>query len=157
MSRNLSLTTLRAIHGQETQEVFIVLLTIDHDDLVAPIRVCGNDVDMISRGESFLAYPFELKLPDDNDNQAPRAHLTIDNVGQQIIQTIRLIRSAPTVLIEIIRAADADIIEAQFPDFKFVNIQYNALTIQGDLTVENFTAEPFPAGQFTPSEFPSMF
>ena len=32
-----------------------------------------------------------------------------------------------------------------------------AATVQGDLTVEDFTAEPFPAAIFSPGLFPGLF
>jgi hypothetical protein len=70
---------------------------------------------------------------------------------------VRGLSAPPSVLIEIIRAADPDIVEAQFHDFKLVNVTYDSQILEADLTIEDFTAEPFPAATFSPSFFPALF
>ncbi len=157
MSRALSNTLRQAINSQETAEVFLILLTIDHDDLLEPIRVSNDIVDTVSNGESFIALPFQLELPNDDENGSPRAKLTIDNVDRQIVLAVRSISTAPNMNVKIVLASDPDTIEAEFPNFKFTNISYNQLTVSGDVTVEDFMLEPFPAGNFNPSEFPGIY
>lgn len=157
MSRTISEATRAALYAPQTEEIFLVLLTIDHADLEAPLRVCNNTQNITSRGETYIAYPFELTLPDDEDNRQPRARLVIDNVDRQIVQTVRQLTSSPTVMIDIIRAAAPDVVEAQFQDFRFTNITYDSHVVEGDLTVEDFTAEPYPAASFSPSLFPGLF
>jgi hypothetical protein len=58
---------------------------------------------------------------------------------------------------EIVLASDPDTVEAKFVDFKLTNVTYDAHVVQGDLTIEDFTAEPFPAASFSPSLFPGIF
>lgn len=157
MSRNISEAARAALYAPETNEAFIVLLTIGHADMEEPLRVCNNTAAVTSRGETYIAYPFELTLPDDEDNRPPRARLVIDNVDRQIVQTVRQLVSSPSVTIEIIRAAAPDVVEATFQDFRFTNISYDSHVVEGDLTVEDFTAEPYPAASFSPSLFPGLF
>ena len=157
MSRTVSATLRSAVFAQETSEVFIVLLTLSHPDLAEPIRVSTDAVDTVSRSNTFLSFPFELVLPDDDENSSPRATLSIDNIDRQVVLAMRSISSAPTVLMEIILASDTDTVEASFPDFKLENITYDDLKLTGDLTLEEFILEPYPSGTFTPADFPSMF
>lgn len=157
MSRNLSTNTLKALYAPETDEAFIILLTLNHENLSAPIRVCSDALNMTSRGDDFIAFPFELVLPDDMENTPPRARLVIDNVSREIMVALKSVTTAANVVMEIVRAAAPDVVEASFPDFKLTNVKYNALTVQGDLTLEDFTAEPYPATLFTPSNFPALF
>ncbi len=157
MSRNLSTDALKAIYAAETAEAFLILLTLDHETLETPLRVSSDAVDTVSRGESFTAFPFELVLPDDRENTSPRARLIIDNVSRVVLASIKSLSTAPSVTMEIVRGSDPDTVEAVFPDFKLANIKYNALTIQGDLTLEDFTAEPYPSTIFSPSSFPALF
>lgn len=157
MSRTLSGTTASALFAPETGEAFLVLLTLDHPQLTTPVRVSSNAVDTVSRGNTFIAFPFELTLPDDQDNASPRAKLVIDNIDRSIVSAVRGIATAASVLIEIVRAADPDTVEAQFVDFKLSNVYYDAHRVEGDLTLEDFTAEPFPAASFSPSLFPGLF
>jgi len=157
MSRSLSSTAIQAINGQETAEVFIILLTLDHPDLSQPIRVSSDSVATTSRSNTFVSFPFQLSLPDDKENSSPRARLSIDNVDRQIVTALRSINSAPTLLMEIILASDPDIVEASFPDFKLTNVSYNARIVEGDLTIEDFTSEPYPSAVFSPGFFPGIF
>lgn len=157
MSRSLTALARRAVHAAETEEAFLVLLTLSHDDLSEPIRVTSDAVDTISRGETFVAFPFDLSLPDDDEGHAPRARLAIDNVGREIVQAVRALASPPTVLMEIVRAAEPDTVEARFADFRLTNVTYDAHLVQGELSVEDFTTEPFPANVFSPGGFPGLF
>ncbi len=157
MSRDISAETRQSLNAAETADAFIVLLTINHAGLENPLRVSSDSVDTVSRGETFYAFPFELTLPDDEDNKPPRARLIIDNIDRTIVKAVRNLASSPTVLIEIIRAAEPDVVEAKFEDFRFTNISYDARVVEGDLTIEDFTAEPYPAASFSPSFFPGLF
>ncbi len=157
MSRDITLASLQSLYRQETDDVFLILLTIDHGSLSAPIRVTSDSVDTVSRGESFVAFPFDLSLPEDSETLSATAKLQIDNIDRQIIAAMRQMTTMPTVLLEIIRAAAPDIVEASFPDFRLSQIQYDALTISGELTIEDFTAEPYPSGVFGPANFSGLF
>lgn len=157
MSRTVSSSALSAINANETGEVFLILLTISHASLSPSIRVTSNAEDVTSNGDTFVPFPFDITLPADTDQIAAGARLAIDNVDRQIVQAVRNLTSAPTVLIQIVRAADPDTIEAQFVDFKLTNVTYDALRVEGDLTIEDFTAEPFPSANFSPSLFPGLF
>lgn len=147
----------RSAFDPNTAEVWLVLLTISHEQLAEPIRVVNNTVEIVSRGETFIGYPFEITLPDSQEESAPRARLAIDNVSREISQSIRTITSAPSVLIEIIRAADPDTVEVAWPNFALRNVHWDAMRVSGDLTIEDFTAEPYPAGIFSPASFPGLF
>lgn len=157
MSRSITPQTRAALYAPETDDVFVILLTIYHPDMAAPIRVCSGGSEITSRGEVFVAFPFALSLPEDEDGRAPRASLSIDNVDRQVVLAVRRLTSSPRVRIEIIRAAAPDVTEAVFDDFRFTNITYDSRAVTGDLTVEDFTAEPYPAACFSPSQFPGLF
>lgn len=157
MSRNITSTSRAALYAAETGEAFLILLTLSHAGLAAPLRVSSNSTDTVSRGDTYIAYPFDITLPDDDEGHAPRARLVIDNIDRQIVATLRQIESAPTLRIEIVRAADPDTIEAVFDDFRLVNVVYDSQVVEGDLSIEDYTSEPYPAAVFSPSLFPGLF
>lgn len=157
MSRSLTAATRQALYGAESGDAFLILLTLAHGDLAQPIRVCSDAVDVYSRGNLFVAYPFDLTLPDDDEQHAPRARLVIDNVDRQITAVLRRLAASPVVTLEVVRAADPDTVEAVFHDFRLRNVRYDSSRIEAELTIEDFTAEPYPAASFSPSLFPGMF
>ncbi|MBU6475064.1 MAG: DUF1833 family protein [Alphaproteobacteria bacterium] len=157
MSRSLSSLAQQSLFASETSDAFLVLLTLSHPDLPQPITVTSDAVPTVSNGTTFVPFPFDLALPNDLDAKSYRARLVIDNIDRQIVQAVRSVSTAPDMLIQIVRAAAPDTVEAQFIDFKLTNVVYDAYRIEGDLTVEDFTAEPYPAATFSPGLFPGLF
>jgi hypothetical protein len=157
MSRNVSATARQAVYEAETGEAFLILLTLEHVDLSAPIRVSSDGVDTVSNGNTFTAFPFRLCLPEDSDERPPRAKLQIDNVDRQIVLAVRSVTGPISVKMEIVLASDPDTVEASFPDFELRDVSYDALVVEGELSLESFLREPFPAGRFTPGDFAGIF
>lgn len=147
----------RSAFAQETDEVWMVLLTLSHPSLAQAIRVVDNTVPIVSRGAEFQDFPFGLDPPGEHEDAPGMARLWIDNVSREIGQTIRSIQTPVQALIEVVRAADADTVERAWPDFWLRNVRWNAGRVTGDLTLEDFTTEPYPAGTFTPASFPALF
>ncbi len=147
----------RDVYDPETGEAFLALLTLDHADISPPIRAVNNTEDIVSRGDTFVAYAFDLTMPESNAEAPPRARLVIDNVSREIAQSIRLITTAPSVLIEIIRASVPNTVEVALPLFFLRDVKWNAMQVSGELVVEDLMTEPFPALQFTPAHFPGLF
>lgn len=156
--RSVSLPFLQAVFAQQTGEVPIVLVTIEHADLPAPVRVVNYDENVVSNGETFVAYPFKLTLPTDPEQGPPRATVQIDNVHRDIVASIRNASGgAPTVTLAVALASSPDTIEASFSGFDLKNITYDALTIEGELTLDSLGGEPYPAGRFRPGAFSGLF
>ena len=134
----------------------VILLKIDHADLSAPILVVNDRVNITSNAQEYVAFPFEIKLPDSLEDAPPRARLLIDNVSREIGQAIRDISTAASVTISVVLRSDPDTLEIEFPTMRLTNVKYDALQVSGDLEFEDLTREPFPARIFSPAEFPGL-
>lgn len=156
MPRNLSAVLKSALHAPETAEVVLSLLTISHPSISPPIRVVNNLTAVTSRGNSFVAFPFELALPDELEDRLARVSLSIDNVDRQIVNAVRTITSPPTVLLELVLPSAPDTVEADFT-FTLRDVEWNESTVTGQLYYRNLLTRAFPAGRFTPARFPSIF
>ncbi len=157
MSRTLSQAARQAVNAQETDEVFLLLLTLDHEDLAVPIRVVNNTEDVVSRGDTFIAYPFEIALPDEDPDSVARVTLRIDNVDREIVKNLRAISSPLSVGLEVVMAASPDTVEAGPFNMTLVSAEYDALTVTGELAFEDVLNEPFPGHSYVPSEYPGLF
>lgn len=155
----------RAVNASETDEIYIQLLTLTHDTLLEPIRVCDDPKEMLivgqrgvtSRGDDFVFLPFQLVRPGQADDYIPAGRLTIDNVSREIIQAVRSINTAVKVKMEIVLASNPDIVELAVEGFYLRNITADQMVVTGELTLRQFDTEPFPKGRFTPSKFPGLF
>jgi hypothetical protein len=155
--RDTSLTFRQAANAQQTAEVLVTLMKIEHEDMDEPLLFCNNSVDLVSNGDTYLAYPFQPTLPDDPEEGATKGRIIVDNVRREIVAWIRGLSSSPKVTIQIVMASTPDEVEAEFPNFELTNVHYDALTVQGDLSIESFMGEPYPGDTFTPSKFPGLF
>jgi len=156
MPRNLSSPADRAINYHETSEVFLTLLTIDHVSLPFPLRFVNNTESVLSRGNSYLAFPFQLEFPGQDDESPGEARLEIDNIDRAILKFVREISGPPTVAIEVVLASSLDIVEAAFPDLKLRNVTYDAKSVSGVLKYEDIVIEPVTLAM-TPQRFPGQF
>ena len=157
MSRTLSQAARRAVNAQETDAVFLLLLTLDHEDLAEPIRVVNNTQDVASRGDTYIAYPFEITLPDEDPESVTRVTLRIDNVDREIVKNLRATTSPLSVGLEVVIAASPDTLEAGPFKMTLVSAEYDALTVTGELAFEDVLNEPFPGHSYVPSEYPGLF
>lgn len=157
MPRNVSSRFREAAYAQETGEVPVSLLRIDHVDLANPIRAC-NDADGVTRTESgsqvtYPYFPFKLELPTNTNEETPHAQLTISNVDQTIITQLRGFTSKPTVEAEVVLAATPGTTEIGPLNMDLRNPNYDVKTITGELRYEPILQRTFPADRITPSNF----
>jgi hypothetical protein len=138
---------------QDSSNLPLVLLEIDHSSLSEPIRVCNNKVNIMSNGEDYIGFPFEIILPDSKEDSPPTSKLRIDNVSREIGQAIRLISSPPSVTIKVVRQETPDVIEAEFSGMYMTNVSYDAFSVEADLQFEDLTKEPYPYLTFSPALF----
>lgn len=167
MSRTVSTTLHTALNAEETGEVPIILLTIDHPDLAEPFYLSSDPTTRldtiapaygtVSRGETYLFVPFSLVLPDDKTDAPPVAQISIDNVDRALIPILRSTSTPATVVIEVVLASAPDTVEFDTPELDLVAADYNAESITITLMQNALQTEPFPADLISPSNFPGLF
>ena len=155
--RLLSATARAAISAQETGEVFLILITIAHAELTPTLYFVNNMENIVSRGNTYLGWPFQLALPEEREDTVPTVQLRIDNVDRRIMEGIRMLSDAPTVSLEVILASEPDTVEAGPFAFSLRGVEYDALIIQGTLSPEDILNEPAVAFTFSPRFFPGLF
>lgn len=157
--RILSQRAATAVVAEETSEVFLVLVKIEHEDLDKPIRVVNNLLP-ITRTEGdveveYIALPFEIELPDEGDRPGD-ARLAVSNVDRKIVEALRSIQTRPDVEIRVVLASQPDIVELELTGLKLGDATYDAGVVQGYLRYEDLAVEPV-ADSLTPSRFPALF
>lgn len=157
MSRVLSTAAKQAIFAQQTHEVFLMILTIEHDDLGGPIRVVNNRDNITSGGDVYTAYPFAFALPDEDEETLSQVELVITNVDRLLVDSVRSIATPLTVTLEVILADTPDTIEAGPFIMSMSEVRYDALKLSGTCNFQDLLNEPYPEGSYTPSTYPGLF
>jgi hypothetical protein len=154
--RNLSPKALESMFAANTDEVWLLLVTIQHPTLTTPLRFVNNLESVTSRGNLFVAFPFEIELPGQDPENIGEARIKLDNIDRSIVTTLRAMTEPPTVTFEIILASQPDVVEAAFEGLTLRNSTYDALSVSGILRFEDIVSEPVSV-QMTPGRFPAMY
>jgi hypothetical protein len=161
------------VHGvtdEATAEDFLVLLTLTHPDLAAleadapelgvsggALRLVNHPVNIVSRGETYLGFPFSWVDPEQGERPRPRARLRIDNVDRRITQLIRSLSSAPYARAEIVLGSDPDTVERAYPPFVMTSADWGDVDVSADLGVRDDDDEPVCAWSHSPKFSPALF
>lgn len=156
MARNLSTAATASANAQFTDEVWLTLLTINSPELETPLRFVNNNVSVTSRGNVYLAFPFDIDFPGQDEESPGEARLSIDNIDRMIVNFVRTISTPPTVTIEVVLASSLDTVEASFSNMTLRNVSYDAKAVTGLLRFEDIVIEPVTYAM-TPERFPGMF
>lgn len=136
--------------------VFLCLLTFSMPG-VEPLRVVNNTVDIMSRGQLYQAYPFNIILPEDQPDKLPSVRIDLDNVDRTIMEWIRGFSVAPQMRLEVITNVNYDVVERAIGFLKLSQVDYDALTIRATLNVDNILSRRFPADDYDPIQFPGLY
>ena len=173
MSRltTMSPAALRAVFSPDADADLFFLLTIydpqNPSQVVARLsdgytqRISETADEVVygvqSRSQNFIFLPMEITLPSEDEAQAPRCTLTLNDVTRYVTPLIRTISGSPKVLMELVLSSSPNTVEASFSGFYISSITYNANTVSAELAMIDYEREPFPQHSFSPKYFPGLF
>lgn len=157
LSNQLSNELLAQIYGQQSEDPFLMLLTLTHNDFAGPIRLVNNTVDIVSNGNTYQAFPLKITLPTDDGESSREVSLELDNTTLELMDELRSITTSIDVRLDMILASDPNTIQLSLQELKMKNISYNSSTIRANLLVDNFLNVEMTSEKYTPSNFPGLF
>lgn len=157
MSNTISNDLKKEMYGQVSADPFLLLVTLSHPDFSSPIRLVNNTEDVVSRGETFIAFPMKISLPEDDGESIRDASITFDNVSGELIREMRKITTAIDATLETVLASDPNYVQIAYSDLKLNAINYNSRTILGKLKVDSFLNVNIPSETYTPTNFIGIF
>lgn len=144
--------------AQDTAEVFIPLLRIEHPSLGAPILLAYNTESVVRSDGTYLPYPFQINLPVQSDEEIPQVTLTVDNTDLSVNDKIRTLIGEPSVTFMVVLASSPDTVEAGPFAMKLANATATADTITGTLGQEqDIFSQLCPGMQYMPGNSPGLF
>lgn len=156
MTELTSAEATRQATAQHADDPFLVFMTIDHATLSEPIRIVRNLEDVTSNGNLFTAYPFQLQLATDGEDN-PTGRITVANVSRDIGRALEALIEPPTVTIELALASTPDTIERSWSQFELSDAAWDAFRVTGTLQQQAYWDEPWPKLRVTERNFPGMF
>lgn len=139
-------------------ELPLVLLEVNHPGLSEPIRVVGDTEDITCNGNLYVAFPFQISLPDDFDGRLPKATLTIDNVGRELTTWLEASGGGrgATCTIRLVMRAAPNVIEYEIK-MDLTNLSIDWLKVSGSLGFEDLLNRPAVQWQIRQDTAPGLF
>ena len=143
--------------ARETGEVFLILLEISHSSLIKPHYLVNNTENIVSGGNTYTAYPFDIQLQDENDESLGTVKLIIDNVDRSLVALIRQMSEPPSFVIKLVLSSQPDIVEITISDLKLRECSYNRYTIEGELYSDDILSTRFPESTIDATQYLGLF
>jgi hypothetical protein len=140
----------------ESGDPVLLLATIVHPGLDAPLRVVRNGEDVVSRGETFTRCWFDFRFPAQGEEADFDAEIRIDNLDPEIVKALREDPALPLITLEVVLASAPDAVEMILPEMELREAVYDLAEISGQLSVIDFASEPAVAIRFVPQWFPGL-
>lgn len=161
MSRVLHQASVSSAFSQTTTQAWFILLKLYKTGVTGlPLWFVNNWSNVVVTVPStitYVAWPFELALPESIEGRPPEVHLKIDNVDRTLIAIIRGQVVPIYAEINLVLSGTPNVVEAGPFTFTMREISYDAETIDATLTYERLYDEAFPAHCMTPHLFPALF
>lgn len=157
MANNLSPALIAQLYAQESTDPFLILITLSHPDWDEPVRLVNNSVDIISRGNTYMAFPVDVVLPPDDGESLPEVTIEFDNVSLLLIGKFRTVTRDINADLDMILASLPDEVQMAISELTIESITYNLTRISARLVLDNFLNTEMTSEKYTPKNFPGIF
>lgn len=157
MSNALSPELLAQLFAQESNDPFLFLLTLTHDEWDAPVYLVNNNENITSRGLVFQAFPMTVRLPVDDGESARIFTMEFDNVSLMLIDEIRSVTTPIKVKLEMILSSLPDEVQISQEELLIQSVNYNKSKISATIVLDNFLNVGLTSEVYAPNNFPGLF
>jgi hypothetical protein len=156
--RQYSESARRNMRSTEAVELPLYLLEIDHPNLVTPVRIVQDNQDIVSNGNTYMKFAFEITLPDDLSTGQPKAVLAVDNVMRELVPWLELSNGGrgSTCRIMQVQRSDPDTVEFDIT-LALSNIKLTSLRMTADLSFDELLNLPAVAVNYNLQTAPGLF
>lgn len=158
--RNYSSNFKSSINQVSGGELPVMLVTLYHPDISGDdkVRIVADTQDVTSNGYIFTAFPVKITLPNDIENQVPRASVSIGNIGKDLMYWIIASNGGEgaTVRFDQIMRSAPNTIEWTIT-MELFNVKATNFEISGELGYPNLFGKPAIRKQYRPFNAPGLF
>lgn len=156
MPNQLSNALLAEMFGQTSSDPYLMLVSLSHSSFPT-VRLVNNTVDIVSRGQTFIAFPMNIRLPGDDGETAREVTIEFDNVSRELIDELRSVTTAIDVKIETVLASDPDQVQMSIEDLKMRGVTYDLRKVSAKLFMDNFLNTALTSEKYDPQHYPGIF
>lgn len=171
--RRMSLNARQAYEDENTDEIEVLLVVIEHESLAAPVRLSTDPTERLSadplkygtrsiwNGADAKTDPYQFVLvfaefPSDLEDAPAAARMVIENVTNDIAKTLRSITDFASISMAVVLASSPNVVEAEFRNLKLVKSEGDAGEFTLNLSRLPIEEESCPTGRMTKDRFPGL-
>lgn len=148
---------IRAAFARQVEQM-TVLVTIEADGLVEPIRASSDPDGTVSRGQTFRYHPFGFSGGGASaEEPVRRVRLEIGNVDGRIAEAVRTVTGNPIATMETIRAVEPDVVEMAIEEARVADIEVDDPKVTATLNPRDFATEPACKARYIIARTPGLF
>lgn len=150
----------KELFANQTGEVLVHLLEFNHDTLDDPIRVCDDNVEIVSNGDTYQPWQFEVIHPKEEPGGIPLGSLSIDTVDQSIYQMFAdaLSSSLPvSVTVSMVMASQPDTLLKAARTYLMFDVEGDDYQANCVLSSKVSGDQPLQTITYNPGDFPGLF
>lgn len=156
MSNFISNELKAQIFAQESEDPFLILVTLSHPS-ISDIRLVNNTEDVTSEGLLYIAFPMRIILPRDDGESVREISIEFDNVDRDLIDLIRSVTGPISVSLKLVLASLPDAVQFAFDELKIATITYNSSRVSARLYMDTFLNTEMTSEKYTPQNYPGIF
>ncbi|MBE9635783.1 DUF1833 family protein [Salipiger mangrovisoli] len=155
--RPLSDQLLAEMYADSNGAVLVPLVKLEHVDWEMPVCLARNAEPVSHGGETYVPFPMELSLPDDEDEGLPILRWTAQNVVREIMWYFRRVSGVVRGTVVYVQPAVPGVVEIGPFEVEISGIEYDEQTLSGVMTIEPILEEAFGYLTMTPGTTPALF
>ena len=155
MSNELSNELKAQIFKQESEDPLLTLVTLEGP--TTTYRLVNNTVDIISRGQTYRAFPMKIRMPVDDGENVRDFQIEFDNASLLLIASLRSVTTPIPCTVELVLASLPDVVQMSVEDLSLRGIQYDKKSVKAKIVLDNFLAVAMTCERYTPLAYPGMF
>lgn len=136
MPRIISDAAKRSVNASATGEVWLSLVELENANWAEPVRLVRDTTDVVSGGNTYLAFPFDISLPDEEAEQQSVVNFVAYTANSDLIAQIRSASDVITGRVFWVLASSPEVIEISFVELEIRVIDYDDKTISGSMVIE---------------------
>ena len=153
----LSSQAVIQVSENHSQEALLWLLTITTTELNEPLYLVNNNEEIISNGQKYDPFPFEVLLPPDDGGKPQNLVLKTHNLAPEMMDVIRKPVEPPRARFDLVSTLDLNTIEKSIGFMTVGAATYDALDVEFQLTAGGWAGRKSLNNVYDQSEFPALF
>ncbi|MGP1664445.1 MAG: DUF1833 family protein [Rhodanobacter sp.] len=154
----ISPAAFQALLAQQTSEVLLSFIRVEHPSLPAPRRLVCNTQPITRLDGVYQPYAFNAPSPAQKEDRVAQTTITVDNTDLELGAILRTLVGMPTVTLFTALASQPNVIEEGPYVFSLTGMQGDMNTISGQLGYDtSIWDQNFPAQTYMPSNSQGLF